>query len=371
MKNLDLSDEYIQLHKIVETYNQNLLKKSLFMANYSKSQFPKLNNIPIFHNVTGLINLRLKDWEQSINNFENAIKIDSNFVEAYYNLGLVHFDIGNLEQSYNLLVTAINLKKDYKKARNKIIELLSFYRPKNTSDHYIADLNEKIKKTPYNIDFSIKISDEQINDYYNRCKKLVKENLNDLSYNKYQIFRRKDVFLNCERHKGIFSEYNTIPKYCFDCFKVVIKSKNIFDLIKVSLIFDQVSYFSNFNRKSMVDKRYGDISFQSLIYCSSVEQVCEVEKNTNNILNKIVDSNIFIESKRGCSEFALSYPNYKQIYKEKSKLMKYPKEWKKNEKKFDEENLKDNSDEKTRIIHNTIIGGSLNNFLVINNWLNN
>ena len=100
-----------------------------------------------------------------------------------------------------------------------------------------------------------------------------------------------------------------------------------------------------------------------------VDQVYEVEKNTKDILTKIVDQDIIIESKRGCSEFALSYPNYKKIYKDKSKLMNYPNEWIANEKEFDEENTKDNIESK-RIIQDTLSGGSLNNFLIINNWLN-
>ena len=102
MKNSNLSDEYVQLDKIVKSYNQNSLKQSLFFANYSKSQFPKLNNIPIFHNIIGLINLRLKDWEESISNFETAIKLKPDFFEGYYNLGLAFFDIGNLEKAYKI-----------------------------------------------------------------------------------------------------------------------------------------------------------------------------------------------------------------------------------------------------------------------------
>ena len=369
METSNLANEYAQINKIVQVYNKNLIKKSFLLANLSKSEFPKLVNIPIFHNIYGLINFRLKDWEQSINNFETAIKLNPKFVEAYYNIGLAYFETGNLEKSYNYLFKAINIKKDYIRARNKIIELLSFYKPKNVSENYLINLHQKIKETSYNIDFSKKIVDEHVTDYINRCKKLVTNELEDLSYNKYQIFRRKSLFLNCERHKGIFFKYKTIPNYCFSCFKVVIISKNLIDLIKVAFVFDQVSYFFNFNRKSIVDKRYGDTSYKSLIYCTSIDQVYEVEKNTKDILTKIVDQDIVIESKRGCSEFALSYPNYKKIYKDRSKLMNYPNEWIVNEKEFDEENSKDNIESK-RIIQDTLSGGSLNNFLIINNWLN-
>ena len=70
----------------------------------------------------------------------------------------------------------------------------------------------------------------------------------------------------------------------------------------------------------------------------------------------------------GLIEFALSYPNYKKIYDDKSKLMRYQDEWIKNENKFDDENTKDNV-EKNRIINDTLNGGSLNNILIMNNWI--
>ena len=49
--------------------------------------------------------------------------------------------------------------------------------------------------------------------------------------------------------------------------------------------------------------------------------------------------------------------------------MSYPEEWFDNEKKFDDENVKDNA-ENNRIINDSLAGGSLNNYLIINNWLN-
>ena len=50
--------------------------------------------------------------------------------------------------------------------------------------------------------------------------------------------------------------------------------------------------------------------------------------------------------------------------------MMHPEKWLINEKKFDEDNTK-NDEEKVMSMPDTIVGGSLNNFLIINNWLNN
>ena len=78
MKPKNISNERDQINKILQSYNQDTLKQTLFLANYCKSQFPNLENIPVFHNIIGLVNLRLKDWKQSIKNFEKAIKLNSN-----------------------------------------------------------------------------------------------------------------------------------------------------------------------------------------------------------------------------------------------------------------------------------------------------
>ena len=230
MSTSNYKDEFNQLNKIVKSYSLNSLKDTLLFANNSKFKLPNLNNIPQYHNIVGLINFRLNDLENSILDFEKAINLDPNFYSAYFNLGLLFFKTKDLKKSYNFLNKAIIIKNDYKLARDKIIEILSFYEPEDEFSNSIVNLNNKIKQVPFKIDFSKKITDLQIINYFKSCKKVVSQNLEDLSYNKVQIYRNKSINLNCERHKAIFSKYNSIPKYCFECYKVVIESKNFYDL---------------------------------------------------------------------------------------------------------------------------------------------
>ena len=370
MNTSNYKEEFDQLNKIVKSYSLNSLKDSLLFANKSKSKLPNLNKIPQYHNIVGLINFRLNDLEKSILDFEKAININPNFYSAYYNLGLLFFKTKNLKKSYSFLNKAIMIKNDYKLARDKIIEILSFYEPDDKNTNFISEIDKKIKQVPYKIDFSKKITDQQIINYFKKCKKVVLKNIEDLSYNKVQIYRTKSIFLNCERHKAIFFKYNSIPKYCFECYKVVIESKNFYDLLKMSLIFDKIKYFQNFNRKNMIDKKSKTDIFKSIIYCQSLEEVFQVEKETKNILSNYFDDQIYVESKRGCHEYALKYPEYKKIFKNKSEMMSMPNEWLDNEKKYDLENTKD-GEENLGVTHDTKKGISLNNFLVMNNWFNN
>ena len=369
MNTSNYKDEFNQLNKIVKSYNLNPLKDSLLFANASKSKLPNLDNIPQYHNIVGLINFRLNDLEKSILDFEKAINLNPNFYSAYYNLGLLFFKTENLKKSYSFLNKAITIKQDYKLARNKLIEILSFYEPKDGEDNFITDMHKKIKQVPIRINFSKKITDQQIVNYFKNCKKIIRKDIEDISYNKVQIYRTKSINLNCERHKAIFFKYNSIPKYCFECYKVVIESKNFYDLLKMTLIFDHVTYFQNFNRKNMIDKKSKTDIFKSIIYCQSLEEVYQVEKETKNILTIYFDDQISIESKRGCHEYALKYPEYKKIFKNKSEMMSMPNKWIDNEIEYDLENSKDGT-ENLGVSHDTRKGISLNNFLIINNWFN-
>ena len=368
MDKQNYENEFAQINKIIECQNTSSSKEALLLANYSKEKYPYLNNMAQFHNILGLINFKLSDLEKSILDFEKSINIDPNFYPGYYNLGLAYFNTSKLDKSYNFLIKSINIKKDYKLARDKIIELLSFYEPNFYTDNEIFNLDQKIKNVPLNIDFSKKIFDSEVVDYFIKCKKIVCKTLKNLSYNKFQIFRKKSIFLNCERHKKIFFKYNSIPKYCFECFKVVIESRNIYDLLKVSLLFDQITFFSNFNRKNMIDKKSKSDVFKSIIYCTSLDQVLVVEKKTNKILNKYFKNDFLVKSKRGCYEYEVKYPEYTKITKNKTELMNFPEKWSNNEKIFDQENTKDGLEKKIKV-HNTIKGNSLHNFLIINNWV--
>ena len=60
--------------------------------------------------------------EKSILDFEKSIHIRQNFYPGYYNLGLAYFNTSKLDKSYNFLIKSIHIKKDYKLARDKIIE---------------------------------------------------------------------------------------------------------------------------------------------------------------------------------------------------------------------------------------------------------
>jgi len=69
----------------------------------------------------------LKDWLEAIKNFKRAISLDIKFEAAYLNLGIAYYDLGELDNSYENFLKALELNKDNKKARDSIIQLLTFF----------------------------------------------------------------------------------------------------------------------------------------------------------------------------------------------------------------------------------------------------
>ena len=69
--------------------------------------------------------------------------------------------------------------------------------------------------------------------------------------------------------------------------------------------------------------------------------------------------------KRGCSEYAISFPNYKAINKSGPQLMSYNEDWKSIEKDYDSLN----SIKSSRIITPSLSGLNLQDVLIIRNWI--
>ena len=55
--------------------------------------------MPILFNLNGLINLRLKNWENSVQVFQKAIDCDDKFVEAYNNIGIAYSHFGKEDKA--------------------------------------------------------------------------------------------------------------------------------------------------------------------------------------------------------------------------------------------------------------------------------
>ena len=172
------------LKKLFELYKDNNLKEALKYSNKLELDFSKNLNIPYFHNLKGLINLGLRDWEESLKNFNQAIEIDKNFEPSHFNKGIANYDLGNLDNAYYNFLEVLNLRKDNQKAKDDLIKILGLINIEKEKKDNFSIVNNLLLQSGHKIDMNKKISNKNIMDFFYKNKRIVKKYINDLSLEK-------------------------------------------------------------------------------------------------------------------------------------------------------------------------------------------
>ena len=360
-------------------------------------------NEPFLYNLRGMIEIKLCHFEESIKSFNKAIELNSNYVEAYNNLGTSFINLGEFNKAIEKLKIALKLKSDYVNAYNNlasaysdlgqyeeaikyfyevikiepnypgakenIIKVLTFYNSNNSIKNEILETDNLLKKSKYNLTDINKIENKDIIEFYNKSNLITLNKLNNLKYNFTQIWRRNTIDLNCSRHFDVFRNFNVIPKFCFECFKVQIELQTVLDLIKLYFVFNNIEFGENKSRKCLVEMRSkGFGTYKGLIYCTGYNDAKKIYEKISKVLKVSLKNKFSIKIRRGCTEFGDAYPEYKNLSKPVNEFMKYKEEWKEKEdiidKKFPTKNRINQ-----RILNNTLKGISLNDFLIIRNWI--
>jgi len=353
-------------------------------------------NDPIVYNLGGVINASLKNFEVAIDCFSKALKINPNYAEANNNMGALLKTIGQTKDSVTYFQKAIKIKPDFanaynnlgashnimgewdlaiqnyneclkinpneKDSFNNLINLLTFHNPQKKDLNFIVKTNSLLKMNNFIFNEKKKINDDQIINYFNTSNNVIIENLNKTEYNYTEIFRKNTYNLNCKRHFEVFDNFNVIPEFCFSCYKVQVEPKNIIDLLKLYIVFDNLNLKKNNTRKCFIEVRpeIGGL-YKGLIYCRGVREAEQIENLLTPIVETVINNKTAITIKRGCSEFAISYPKFK----DKKNTMNYEKSWKEKENIIDKQQLKENN----TILKDTITGLTLKEFLIMRNWM--
>jgi len=388
MDNLNL-----EISHLVKLCNEKSFDKALIEF---KSLITKNVKDPILYNLGGVINVSLKNFEDAIDCFSKSLKINPNYAEANNNMGALLKTIGRTKDSVAYFEKAINIKPDFsnaynnlgasynvmgkwdlalenynkclkinpneKDSSNNLINLLTFYEPEQKDLNSITKTNSLLKKNNFIFNEKKQITDNQIINYFNTANNIVLKNLNETEYDFTEIFRKNTINLNCKRHFEVFNKFNIIPEFCFSCYKVQVEPKNLIDLIKLYIVFDKLNLNKNNSRKSFVEVRPNiGGAYKGLIYCTGLEEAEKIENLITPIIKTTINNETTISIKRGCSEFAISYPKFK----DKKSNMEYEKTWKEKENIIDKQQL--NKEE--IILNDTISGFTLNDFLIMKNWL--
>jgi len=103
-------------------------------------------------------------------------------------------------------------------------------------------------------------------------------------------------------------------------------------------------------------------AYKGFIYCSGVNEAQKIFKDILPIIKTSIGDNLSISIKRGCSEFSVPYPKFKEI----DQSMKYNDNWIEKEKQIDEKNKYKNT---KNVLEKTISGISISDALIMRNWL--
>ena len=344
----------------------NLFSDALKLTKKYSEQEAKLLENSVYLNLVGFINLNLKDWDTAIINFKKAITLDKNFGPAYFNLAIALYDLGKLNDSYENLIKVLEIDENNKRAQENIIKVLNHIDIEGKNDS-LSKANHELQKIKFHFDLSKKINDSEVSDLISRSKKITSNFISDFSFREHQLFIHNRRDLNCERHMKIFKKYKTISKKCFSCFKIVLHIQKVYDLIKLSIIFNNLSLFNNFEMKCRINP--DEKNYRGYIYCDSVDELEFVSTNLKHVLDINFINNYKLEKRRGCSEFSETYHKFKKINTDSKKMFQYQDNWQINEKLIDNQIYK-YGNPIIRQIKKPLNGMTLNYFLIINNWLN-
>ena len=330
--------------------------------------------------------LKLNKINEAISNLKKAILINNNNHFAHNALGNIYWKNNNLDEAICCFQNILKINPSFKDAEKKIkiarkkriglINYLTYHLPKkNNNLSKIMIVNDKLQKINSNFSLHYLIEDSNIIELINAIRQIIEISQINTDFEGSQIFRKGIIKYNCTRHFKIFNEFKVIPYNCFSCYKIQIEPKNIIKLIKLYLFFENLNLAKNLTRKCMVETRK-NISgkYKGYIYCIGIKEA----EHTLKLINPILDNTIGVEIprfiKRGCSEFGIAHPDYKELDPSNKNFMKYNETWKEKEEIIDSE-LKEQVkgkkliDEDKFYMKKNKIGITIRDALVIYNWL--
>ncbi|MDA8918973.1 hypothetical protein N9I08_04455 [Candidatus Pelagibacter sp.] len=333
------------------------------IENFSLAINIKDNSFIVYH-YRGIAYLNLAKFSEAKKDFYKLISLKTDFPEVYNNLAILFYMTGNNEESIENFLQSIKLDKNHKQAISGLINALSHTENIKINDSEIISTHNKINDINFYYSSNKNIDNEDIKEFLKKANDIIDNNHKNLEFDMTQIFRRDKVVLNCKRHKKIFNTYSAIPEYCFGCYKVQVDLDNVVDLIKLYIIFENINLKNNNLRKCMIEFRKNITGkYKGLIYCDSLIDSEYVKNHLIVLLDKNFNKKLLCKIKRGCTEYAMKYSEYDNLT---NNAMTYKSEWKKYENLIDKRYPDLTIKKKLRP---TIKGISLNDVLIIRNWL--
>ena len=362
---ISIKPDYAEAHNNLGITLQELGRLEEAEASYRQAISLKPDYVQAHSNL-GITLKELGRLEEAEASYRQAISLKPDNAEAHNNLGIALKELGRLEEAMSSYTKAIELNPNLSESRKNLVQLLTSYAPHEEISHPIVKVDQEIKEIYLKEKTSGIISDDKIIQLFCKSSSIIKRHDLKLGTNLTQVYRRNSIDLNCKRHKTIFNKFNIIPKFCFGCYKVQVEPRSILELIKLFVVFDQIKLVENNTRKCLIEIR-PEISgfYKGLIYCSSLEEAYQITDYLEIVIKENIGSGLHAVVKRGCSEYPISFPDYKAINKSGAQLMNYNEDWKLIEEGHDSTSpIKSN-----KIITPSLSGLNLDDVLIIQNWI--
>ena len=352
-----------QLQSVLNLYTHGKLKQALSESSQMLERFP---NSVVLYNIAGASNAGLMLFDAAIDSYKQALKIKPDYADTYYNMGIALKDKGDLEAAIESYKQALKINPDYAEAKADLVKLLTTYIPLKENQNLIVTVNEEIRKIDIKDNTSKIISDDQVINLFSKSKNCINDFGLELKTELSQTFRRNSFNFNCDRHLSIFDKHDIIPEFCFGCYKVQVEPRSIIELIKLFIVFDQLELNENNTRKCMVELRpYISGFYKGLIFCSGLKQANQIAEHLDTIVKQSIGPGLTSKVKRGCSEYPISFPSYKEINNSGPQLMNYIEEWRVIEESHDRKKPIHTNE----VIRISLSGLNLSDVLIMRKWI--
>ena len=189
--------------QLLDNYNNKSFDKLLKKISELKNKYPRSL---FLLNLLGNINNELGKYNEAIINFENIIKLNKNFADAYYNLGVIFKNINQIKKSMDNFEKCIRINPKKFEAYNN---LGNIYRDKQKTDLAIINYLKSLEINPnYSIalqNFGVSLQSFSFTKYSYLAEKHI---INLLEKNK--ILRPVDIINTLVRFVYLNTEYNSI-----------------------------------------------------------------------------------------------------------------------------------------------------------------
>ena len=106
-----------QMQSLINLYTQGRLQETLTQCELMLKRFP---NSIVIYNILGASNVGLKQHDAAIKSYKQALKIEPEYADAYYNMGIALDKKGNASAAIDSYRQAININPDYAAAYNNM-----------------------------------------------------------------------------------------------------------------------------------------------------------------------------------------------------------------------------------------------------------